>query len=206
MSAESIIALLAFLVPLAYSPGPGNAFFAALGAAHGMRAAIPALTGYHAATFAVTLVIGLGVGAAVLADPRITMTLSALGSLYVMWIAWSFIRSAHAGTGPDAATPTARVTAYSGAVVLLLNPKAYYIVTVMFTQFLQPSRVDSIGTVLLITSIFTMNNLAAFIVWGFAGKAITALFSCERAKRRIDYVFAAMLAGVAVWMAAPLLA
>ena len=64
------MALLAFLFPLAYSPGPGNAFFAGIGASKGLRAAIPALTGYHVATFVVTAVIGLGMGVAHQPVPR----------------------------------------------------------------------------------------------------------------------------------------
>ncbi|MCB5199299.1 hypothetical protein LGQ03_08600 [Loktanella sp. TSTF-M6] len=54
------IALILFLAPLAYSPGPGNMFFAANGARFGFRATVPANLGYHAATLVVTIGIGLG--------------------------------------------------------------------------------------------------------------------------------------------------
>lgn len=57
---EMTIALLLFLLPLAYSPGPGNMFFAAIGGRFGLRASIPASTGYHLATFIVTAAVGLG--------------------------------------------------------------------------------------------------------------------------------------------------
>ena len=56
----SILALLVFLFPLAYSPGPGNMFFAANGARFGLRATIPASIGYHLATWIVTAAIGFG--------------------------------------------------------------------------------------------------------------------------------------------------
>lgn len=45
-----VLALLVFLVPLAYSPGPCNAFFAGVRARSGLRAAVPSLAGYHVAT------------------------------------------------------------------------------------------------------------------------------------------------------------
>jgi threonine/homoserine/homoserine lactone efflux protein len=57
---EMTIALLLFLVPLAYSPGPGNMFFAAIGGRFGLRASVPATVGYHLATFIVTAAVGLG--------------------------------------------------------------------------------------------------------------------------------------------------
>lgn len=57
---ELTIALVLFLLPLAHSPGPGNMFFAAIGGRFGLRASIPATTGYHLATLFVTAACGLG--------------------------------------------------------------------------------------------------------------------------------------------------
>ncbi len=205
MSVDTVLALVLFLLPLAYSPGPGNTFFATIGAARGLRAAVPALAGYHVATLLVTALIGLGVGVAVLSNPVVAKVLAAAGSIYVLWLAWSFVRAARASaTDPQRAPAERRIGFWSGAVVLLLNPKAYSIIAVMFTQFLRPPASDDVATVLLITVIFTLNNLIAFLVWTVAGRALTALFRSERARRWIDYLFAAMLAAVAVWMALPL--
>ncbi|MET8572440.1 LysE family translocator [Streptomyces sp. NPDC004783] len=209
LSADTLIALLIFLFPLAYSPGPGNAFFAAIGASKGLRAAVPALAGYHVATFGVTAVIGIGLGVTVLEYPLFAKVLSAVGSLYVLWFAVTFVRAARAkGGATTGATPIEeqRIGFWAGAVVLLLNPKAYYIVAVLFTQFLGPPTDDGVATVLVITIVFTLNNLVAFIVWVLGGRALTALFRSERSKRGIDCLFAATLIGVAVWMAAPLFA
>ncbi|MFE1784007.1 LysE family translocator [Streptomyces sp. NPDC059506] len=207
VSADMLVALLVFLFPLAYSPGPGNAFFAAIGASRGLRATVPALAGYHVATFAVTAVIGIGAGATVLGHPLLAKVLSAAGGLYVLWLAVTFVRAARAKGGDTAdAAPVRerRIGFRDGAVVLLMNPKAYYIIAVMFVQFLAPSGDSDVTAVLVITAVFTANNLAAFIVWALGGRALTALFRSEPAKRRIDYVFAFSLAGVAVWTAVPL--
>lgn len=207
MSADTLIALLIFLFPLAYSPGPGNAFFAAIGASKGLRAATPALAGYHITTLVVTVAIGIGMGVTILEHPLLTKLLSSVGSLYVLWLAVTFIRAARE-EGGDAADSAPvgkrRIGFWAGAIVLLLNPKAYYIIAVMFTQFLTPSANDDIATVLVITVVFTLNNLAAFIAWALGGRALAALFRSERSKRWIDYWFAVTLIGVAIWMAAPL--
>ena len=74
----------------------------------------------------------------------------------------------------------------------------------MFTQFLRPPLNDDVFMVLAITVIFTINNLVAFIVWALGGSALTALFRGERSKQVIDYVFAATLIAVAIWMIVPL--
>lgn len=207
ISADTLIALLIFLFPLAYSPGPGNAFFAAIGASKGLRAAVPALAGYHVATFGVTAAIGIGMGVTILEHPLFAKVLSAVGSLYVLWLAVTFVRAARAKEGSTADVTSAeeqRIGFWAGAIVLLLNPKAYYIIAVLFTQFLRPPANDDVATVLVITVVFTLNNLVAFIVWALGGRALTALFRNERSKRWIDSLFAATLIGVAVWMAVPL--
>lgn len=206
MTADTLVALLVFLLPLAYSPGPGNAFFAAIGASRGMRAAVPALAGYHLATFVVTALIGLGLGVAVLKRPLVAGFLAVAGSAYVLWLAWSFVRSAvrkrDAVREPEA-VPS--IGFWSGVIVLLLNPKAYYIIAAMFTQFLRPSQ-EGVIAVLVITAVFTLNNLLAFVVWTAGGRALLLLFLGDRAGRVIDALFALLLIGVAVWMAMPLLA
>ncbi|EHY91329.1 LysE family translocator [Saccharomonospora azurea] len=206
-SAATLVALLVFLFPLAYSPGPGNAFFAALGAARGLRAALPALAGYHVATFVVAASIGLGMGVTVLEHPLLATVLSAVGSLYVLWLAVTIVRSARTKGGSRTTAATRqdqRIGFRSGAIVLLLNPKAYYIIAVMFTQFLRPPDGGGVVAVLVITIVFTLNNLVAFVAWALGGRALTALFRSERSKRWIDYGFAAVLVGVAAWLAAPL--
>jgi threonine/homoserine/homoserine lactone efflux protein len=81
---ELTTALVLFLFPLAYSPGPGNLFFAANGARFGLRSTIPASTGYHIATWLVTLAIGLGLAAVIHKYPAVFTTIKVLGSLYVL--------------------------------------------------------------------------------------------------------------------------
>lgn len=205
MTVETFLALLIFLFPLAYSPGPGNAFFAAIGATRGLKAAVPALTGYHLATFIVTALIGAGMGVTILNHPFVANSLAAVGSLYVLWLAWSFIRSARKKPAVAQAPGTEpSIGFWTGVIILLLNPKSYYIMAVMFAQFLRPPQSDDVVTVVAITTIFTFNNLIAFILWTVGGRALASLFRHERAGQLIDYVFAALLIGLAIWMMTPL--
>jgi len=197
---QTLIALVVFLFPLAYSPGPGNGFFAALGATGGLRAAAPALAGYHVATFVVTALIGAGVGLALLTDPRVAAILKVVGAAYVLWLGVVFLREAlrsdAAGDGPRREM---RARFADGASILVLNPKAYFIIGLMFTQFLAPGA-DGLAAVLWITLVFTLNNLVAFVAWTLAGVAIARLFAGAGAGRAVNGVFAACLFGVAGWM------
>ena len=77
---QTALALVIFLLPLAYSPGPGNMFFAANGARFGFRSTIPANVGYHLATWIVTAGIGFGFIAALERYPGIFVALQFAGS------------------------------------------------------------------------------------------------------------------------------
>ena len=98
---------------------------------------------------------------------------------------------------------SARIGFWAGALVLLLNPKAYSIIAVMFVQFLTAPSATDAGAVLTLTVVFTLNNLVAFVAWTAAGRALGLLFRSERSRRWIDYGFAVILAAVAIWMAVP---
>jgi len=191
---EALVALLIFLLPLAYSPGPGNMVFAAMGARHGLRSTWRASLGYHAATWLVTLAIGLGVDAALADHPSIARGAQMAGALYVLWLACGLWR-AGAVTGAPHAAPA---LGFGGGVVLLvLNPKAYMIIALMFTQFGQDPALGTVG----VATVFTLNNALAFALWAAIGATLTRVWSCPATAAGLNRVLALLLAAVAVWMA-----
>lgn len=203
---ELTLALVLFLIPLAYSPGPGNMFFAALGARSGLRASLPATAGYHLATFAVTAAVGLGFAGVARLSPHLFDLLRYAGAAYVFWLALGFLR---AGAGAQRVAPR-EATARDGAVLLLLNPKAYLIIALMFSQFLPagggsdpgPASPDPVHAALVIwiTAVFTLNNLMAFTLWTLAGDLLTRRFRGAATAGPMNKAFGVLLAAVAVWM------
>ncbi len=190
------IALVLFLFPLAYSPGPGNMFFAANSARFGFRATIPANVGYHIATWIVTAALGFGFIATLENFPQLFTVLKVAGSLYVLWIAWKLFR---AGALEDHEAPKA-ATFTDGVVLLVLNPKAYVIIALMFTQFLDQSEMRALSAVILITTVFTLNNLAAFSIWALIGEKIAGFFRTPESAQKLNMMFGGVLAAVAIWM------
>ena len=129
---QSTLALILFLLPLAYSPGPGNLFFAANGARFGFRATIRANLGYHLATWIVTFAIGLGFAAILARGPALFLALKWVGGIYVLFLALRFLRAGAYG-GAAIARPAGFA---DGAILLILNPKAYAIIALMYSQLL----------------------------------------------------------------------
>ena len=193
---EITIALIIFLFPLAYSPGPGNMFFAANGARFGFAATVPSNIGYHIATWLVTVVIGLGMITALNDYPNVFFALKISGTAYVLWLAWKLIRAGRYD-GQAEAKPA---TFWDGVVLLLLNPKAYIIMALMFSQFLSMDGGLQIANVLAISTIFTLNNCVAFSIWAAVGDKITNKFRTYEGARRLNMMFGMILAAVAIWM------
>jgi hypothetical protein len=90
-------------------------------------------------------------------------------------------------------------TALNGAI-LLLNPKAYLIIALMFTQFLPASGADDPALIVWITTVFTLNNRLAFTICTRAGDLLTRRFRSAFGARLMNSFFVGMLADVAVWM------
>lgn len=193
---ETTLSLIVFLFPLAYSPGPGNMVFAAIGARFGLRAALPALAGYHLATWLVTVAIGIGFAAAVTRFPAAFDILQPLGAAFVLWLAWKLF---HAGA-TDTVVNARPAGFLAGSLLLLLNPKAYLIIMLMFTQFLPPENGFRLASVLFISTIFTVNNLIAFMAWAAVGDRLARRFRDAGQARAMNRVFGTVLALVAVWM------
>ena len=193
---ELTTALTLFLFPLAYSPGPGNLFFAANGARFGLRSTIPAATGYHIATWLVTLTIGLGFAAVIHKNPGVFTTIKIFGPLYVFLLAWKLLRS---GMLQSHHEPTS-ANFWDGVILLILNPKAYFVIAAMFAQFLNSASSNQLVLILLITTIFTLNNLLAFTSWTILGDRLAGLFRDESNARILNLAFGSLLAFVAVWM------
>ncbi|WP_425071384.1 LysE family translocator [Sagittula sp. S175] len=189
-----IVPLVLFLFPLAYSPGPGNLTFAANGARFGFAATLPASLGYHLATWIVTVAVGFGAVALLQALPGIFTVLKLTGTAYVLLLATRFLR---AGITEDE-TAARPIGFGDGAVLLVLNPKAYVIIALMFTQFL--GTAGNAALILLIATVFTLNNLLAFSLWTLAGDVLLRGFRTPTHARRINLAFGAALALTALWM------
>ena len=194
MNFVEILALLVFLFPLAFSPGPGNMFFAANGAKFGFVDTLSANFGYHLATILITFFIGLGFSLFFSFIKNQYQYIQILGSLYVIYLAYKFYK---AGTYNENAK-NLNCTFMDGVVLLLFNPKAYVIISLMFTMFLDNSQ--NIFKIILISLIFTVNNCVLFTLWTLFGDLIGAKFRNKKYSKILNNMFSLMLFLVGIWM------
>lgn len=193
---ELTFALVLFLFPLAYSPGPGNMFFAANGARFGFRATLMSNIGYHIATWIVTAGIGFGFGSILQFIPNFFEIIRYAGSAYVFYLAWQLFRAGALDADVDAKP----ASFWDGVIILALNPKAYLIIAVLSSQFLTGAHTSYYWLVLFVATIFTINNFIAFSVWALVGDQLMKIFRTDRSASIINRFFGIVLAAVALWM------
>jgi threonine/homoserine/homoserine lactone efflux protein len=128
--------------------------------------------------------------------PNVFLALKMSGAAYVLWLAWKLIRAGRYD-GRGEAKPA---TFWDGVILLLLNPKAYIIIALMFSQFLSTDGGLQIANVLTISTVFTLNNFVAFSIWAAVGDKIADKFRTEEGARWLNLMFGILLAAVAVWM------
>ena len=194
MSVIEIFALIIFLFPLAFSPGPGNMFFAANGARFGFVNTLSANLGYHLATIIVTFLIGFGFSVFFSFIEKQYQYIQIIGSLYVMYLAYKFFRADVYNQNSQ----KFRCTFTDGVVLLVFNPKAYVIISLMFAIFLDSSQ--NILKLIIITLVFTINNFISFTLWTLFGDLIGAKFRNEKYSKILNNVFSLLLFLVGVWM------
>ena len=95
------------------------------------------------------------------------------------------------------AAPLSTARVVDGALLLLLNPKAYVIIALMFSQFL---RTPDVAAVFWITTAFTLNNFIAFSLWAALGDRIARRLRENGKEQVLNLALAVMLVLVAVWM------
>ena len=194
MSFIEIFALLIFLFPLAFSPGPGNMFFAANGARFGFVNTISANLGYHLATIIVTFLIGFGFSLFFSFIEKQYQYIQIIGSLYVMYLAYKFFKAGVYNQNDQ----NLKCTFTDGVVLLIFNAKAYVIISLMFAMFLDTNQ--NIPKLILITLIFTINNFISFTLWTLFGDLIGAKFRNKKYSKILNNIFALILFIVGIWM------
>ena len=143
-----------------------------------------------------TVAIGLGMITALNVYPNVFLALKLASAAYVFWLAWKLIRAGRFD-GQAEAKPA---TFWDGVILLLLNPKAYISMALMFSQFLITDRGLQIANVMTISTNFTLNNFVAFSIWTPVGDKIADRFRTDEGARRLNLMFGLLLAAVAVWM------
>lgn len=133
---------LGFLVAailIAITPGPGAVISMSTGMRYGYPVALRAILGLQTAILVQLIVVGLGVGALIVASPAAFSVLRLVGAAYLIWLGWQKWRAPVEERVAESLGKQ-RAPYWQGVLVNLSNPKAIVFIAALVPQFVDPSR------------------------------------------------------------------
>lgn len=181
------ILFIGYAVPLVISPGPGNTVLTAMGAQYGVQGSVRFWSGFEIGNLALCLIYGFGLGEVVRAHPHFALALKLVGIAYLLYLAWSFFRSASHAAKPQEHQQR-RLGLVDGILSVAVNPKIHSMILAMFTQFLDPNG-GMTSTVLQLTAGFMLISVLCHFLWIYAGASLLGRFRSEGALRVQGWAF-----------------
>lgn len=169
------------------TPGPANMALLATGARYGFRRALPFMLGV---AFGKQFIIWpVGFGLMELADraPYLFTGLKYISAAYILWLAW---KVANLRLNTDQGASQAPGFA-AGLIVHPLNPKAWGMIIVSFTNYVGPGTTPLEATA-TIAAVLLVCQLVLHPIWTLGGQTIARTLAGTRIEPYLMYTLAAL--------------
>ena len=197
MDTSALLALLAFIVPMCFTPGPNNVLCAAHGSRHGVRKTVP-LIGGMAIGWSV-LGLGIAAGALFLQENEVVFqSLTYIGAVYIVYLGYKIATasSIEEKESEDELGP------WTGFVLQMVNGKAWIHFIVLMTSFGTVFGTGFEGKVALVLLNLSF-GFPAVLRWAAFGTVLRRIFSGEESGIWLNRGLGLLLFLVAVWIAWP---
>lgn len=186
-------------IPFAFSqvatPGPANMAMMATGARFGFSAALPFVAGVILGKQLIIWPIGYGIMEIASQVPFLFEILKFLSALYIIWLAWRVANMRLSSGEPSVDAPGF----WSGLLVHPLNPKAWAMILVGFTNFVESDTATFYATLYIAASLLII-QIICHPIWTLFGDRI-AKFIIGKKYERVFMWFLALVTVIFVLMA-----
>ncbi|MCZ4272334.1 LysE family translocator [Maritalea porphyrae] len=196
--------LVAFSVAgiiLAITPGPDMALFLSRALNHGRAHGLAALAGACSGILVHTLLVALGISVLIAAAPVAFLALKIVGALYLLWLAFSALRSGgdFAMTSKSSAkTPSLFKSYLTGIGINLLNPKIVLFFITFLPQFVSATDPYAAYKLCTLGVFFVIISLPITAAMIFAADWLSVTLTKSKwIGRMLNYGFAAVFASFA---------
>ncbi len=150
-------------VVLTATPGPDMLLIASRSISQGRTAGFATLAGIQFGTYCHALAAALGLSQLFLAVPIAYEIVRWAGAAYLLYLAWTTIRSDGAAFAPDSGLQRRSLVRIFGAglVTNLLNPKMALFVLALFPQFVRPENGMVALQILVLATVLNLIGLVA---------------------------------------------
>lgn len=189
MTAELLLAFVAFALVTSITPGPNNMMLLASGVNFGIRRSLPHMLGISLGFMVLVIAVGMGLGQLFERLPVLHDVLRYAGAAYLLYLAWK-IAQAGAPQGRD--TPSAKpFTFLQAAAFQWVNPKAWIMAIGAITTY--TPHEGFFTNVLLIAALFALVNCPSVGLWTVAGSLLRKWLDNPRALRAFNIGMALLL-------------
>lgn len=199
MSLETLTPLLLFVLVSTISPGGATTLATASGANFGFRRSVPLIAGIAAGLASMAALAAAGLAGILLAIPSLQLAMKAIGSIYLLWLAW---QTARRGAPNLAAAGIADPRGFmTGVWMLWINPKAWATTLAAAASFVAmvdgPTRLA-----LLLGATFGLLAVVSLSLWCVAGLLLARALRTEAQWRALNVTLGVLLAVsiVPIWL------
>ncbi len=189
MGIEDFWPLVVFAVVSTITPGGATTLATASGAHFGFRRSVPLLGGIATGLASMAAAAAAGLAGLLLAAPSLQIAMRAVGSAYLLWLAWKIGRSGPPSLRADLATPTSFA---GGAWMLWQNPKGWAMTVGGAASFAGltsgPARLAG-----LLGLTFGVAAAASLSIWCMVGKLLARMLRTDGQWRALNAVLAILL-------------
>jgi len=195
---EGFWALAIFAVVSTITPGGATTLATASGAHFGFRRSMLLMAGIAAGLASMAALAAAGLAGVLLAKPSLQIAMKAIGSLYLIWLAWRISRSGPPHLRANIAKPTSFV---GGAWMLWHNPKGWAMTLGAAASFAALAD-GPIRLAALLGLTFGVAAAASLAVWCMAGQLLARLLRTDRQWRALNAILGVVLVAsiIPMWL------
>ena len=179
------------------TPGPNMGWLAGIAATEGRRRGLAAVWGVAVGLLANGIVAALGLATLLEAAPQLWQIMRFAGAAMMLWLAIEGWRSSGHGSQSIQLNSSPHRAFATGALINLLNPKAYIFFLVVAPQFLRGEALG-IRNALILSSISVTIATTIHVAIVLAGSAANAWLSDAARMRIVRRIFAVIMLLVAI--------
>ena len=192
-----LLPVLLFVLVATVSPGGATTLATASGVQFGVRRSLPLLLGIAAGLTTLAVAAALGLAGVLFEVPHLELVVRVLGSVYLLWLAWTIGRSGAPGQTTLAEPRRFR----TGVLLLWLNPKAWAVTLSAAGAF--ASSVDGpFRLATLLGATFLVCATLSQLLWCSLGGAVARLLTRPWHWRVLNLTLAALVVAsiVPIWL------
>lgn len=176
---ESLLPLSVFAFVSSITPGPNNIMLTSSGIRFGFARCIPHMLGVVFGFGVMLALCAAGTGSLILALPALHIVLKAIGSTYLIYLAWQLRSMAFGRSDEDDARPMSFIGA---ALFQFANPKAWVMAVTGASAFLPPVQPVWLA-IAVFCLLFSAINLPCLSIWAATGAVLRRYLTQEKWQR-----------------------